>query len=388
MLSSIAVFFVSTEMLHRGMHSYFLDLAGIAQVFMVFGYLAQRIKMRENTTLQLTVKIILIGFIWWLSVQLGFCYTVEFPERHFNGAIDLILPLCGTLLTINLAKLAVKSHFIKKPLIYLGRNSMGIMCFHLIGFKIAYLFLILLGRMEIQEAYHLIPWPELKNWWLPITTISIIFSLLLWNGLNHIPFIRLLLGGGNPSKAYRWLQSTNIAQHLTKCFSVMTSIIQKNIIRYRYILLSCCLLVLICSGGRFLYQHSGEINITFPYQGNSVIFQEGWFAQNNDEAYRWFSEQAKLKVFLTNQKHLVIKGYIPEGIDNISYLSVKLNQTELYHSPVAEGTLIEISLDISEYVSSYRNNILEITTDGHRIPTLSDADQRALSANVSSILIY
>lgn len=48
MLSSIAVFFVSTEMLHRGMHSYFLDLAGIAQVFMVFGYLAQRIKMREN----------------------------------------------------------------------------------------------------------------------------------------------------------------------------------------------------------------------------------------------------------------------------------------------------------------------------------------------------
>ena len=50
--------------------------------------------------------------------------------------------------------------------------------------------------------------------------------------------------------------------------------------------------------------------------------------------------------------------------------------------------MIELELDMSEYVRHYRENCIEIETDGIRIPKETDEDPRNFSARVDWIKIY
>ena len=91
---------------------------------------------------------------------------------------------------------------------------------------------------------------------------------------------------------------------------------------------------------------------------------------------------------LKRQKSLEIHGYIPESVENITYMAVSLNGAEIYHEPVCCGSAIDIQLDIGKYVFPAQVNLLEIFTDGIKIAGEDDADKRDYSAMVNLILIY
>lgn len=388
LIASLAVFFVSKALSQSGLHPYFLDLGGISQVFITFGYLSQKKEIKERNVPQLLVMLFLTGAAWWISVHLGLQYIVMYPERKFNGIIDLFLPVYGILMTVCLAKLLTRTSLPKKVLIYLGQNSIGIMCFHLVGFKVSYLLLILLGQMDIADAYHLIPWPELAPWWPLISVLSILFSILLWKGLNKISLIRILLGGGNVKKAYGQLMSTRLVLSLKKVGRAFLSLLSAGAARYKISTAICISVLLLGGAGRIFYLHSGRIQLDFPYRNAAASLKGGWLPQSDGEDYRWFNRQAEIEIFLLTQENVEIKGYIPDNIQNTSYFSVILNGEEIYQEQISAGQLIEIYLPSPEALKPCRVNTLEIKTDGFRIPAPEDADQRVFSAYISSISFY
>lgn len=135
-----------------------------------------------------------------------------------------------------------------------------------------------------------------------------------------------------------------------------------------------------------LYSNS-KIEVVFPYYKNEVVFFDGWLPQNNEEEYRWFLNTAKFETILSRHTKLEIKGYIPENVNNISYIRLKINGTEIYYKDVTNEKTININIDISEQVKYFEKNIIELETDGSRIPSKPEDDQRSFSAFIESICI-
>lgn len=156
---SILLFFYGYKMRTSGAAHYSIDLACAAQVFILYGYLAKKVPVKMKSRWHLISSSILIVVIWQFAVRNGFNYTVDWPVRKWNGAVDLVLPVFGILLTINIAKWIATGRYVKQIFLYFGKNSMGIMCFHFIGFKAAYFVCVLLKAMKIEDLYMLTP-PE------------------------------------------------------------------------------------------------------------------------------------------------------------------------------------------------------------------------------------
>lgn len=357
-----------------GAYHYSIDLAGMAQVFVVAGYLMRNFRKREETVWQLLVKTFIIGTAWFGAVQAGFRFTFDWPSRDVNGPVDLVLPVFGILFTMHVSKLFSRSCVMKKAFVYLGQNSMGIMCFHFFGFKVAYLILILAGRMEGGEAYRLIPSPQMAGGWFLIFGMGVMVSLLVWSALNKPPALRFLLGGGEP--AVFW---GGIRKALQRFW--------KTLLRYWKALVLVAIFVLVCAYGVGIYRSSGKIEVDFPYEKGTVIFCGGWLPQGDTEDYRWFDRQASFQVLLTGQDRLQMQGHVAEEVEGISYLSLKMNGKEIYRETVTGGQFFEISEDISGEVRKYWYNTFEIETDGIRIPKEEGGDPRQFSAFISSIEI-
>ena len=119
-----------------------------------------------------------------------------------------------------------------------------------------------------------------------------------------------------------------------------------------------------------------------------VSFQGGWLPQGEGEDYRWMEGSARLKTILIGQNALEINGYIPDTVENISCIIIRINGNEAYREPAGPGQLIELRLGLNEYRKAFRRNTVEIEIDGVRIPGEEDVDQRRFSAFNRSVEIY
>ncbi len=422
-LASILLFLYAGELKGDTIYRIGLDLAFRAQAFLVMGYLMRRIKEKPEKSWHLGVKIALIWIAWQGWIRLGFHYGVDWPTRSFNGPVDLVQPVFGILLTINAARLICGNQRLKKFFRYLGQNSMGIMFFHFIGFKAAYLLLVGLGVVGAERIASLTPGTALKAWW-PLTLASgVAVSLFLWKALNGIPGARLLLGGGSAGAFYQRVTAFKGIRLVRQGYEALALGINALLERWRAFLCAGP-----CSGSLPLKERRGgapaginsllldltgkwrkavfymavtggavwvgcgllptRVEVTFPYEGDAADFSGGWLNQSDGETYRWFEGAAQVGIMLKRQKSLEIHGYIPESVENITYMAVSLNGAEIYHEPVCCGSAIDIQLDIGKYVFPAQVNLLEIFTDGIKIAGEDDADKRDYSAMVNLILIY
>lgn len=394
---SVFVFFYSMDLTRGGGYYHNLDIAGIAQVYMVMGYLTHKIKEKGNATWQLLLKAAVLVLIWNGLIAFGYRNTVDWPVRRFNGPSDLLLPVCGIWLTIIVAKLLSNMPYVKKLFIYLGQNSMGVMCLHFIGFKVAYLFLVWIGKMNFNEICYLTP-PETVKWdfWIFISATAIAFSACIWDLLNRLTAAKWLLGGGSAAAVYQsavrikpvgrlkdgydWL-----ASKVEKAVENVTRLLKKS--RYAKAFAVIGIIAALAVSVLIVYD-GGKIQVSFPYRKKMVAFEEGWFPQSKQEQYRWIEKDARFTAYLLDQDYLELTGYIPQNVDNMSYISLKINGREAYREKASCDQQIEIRMDISEYVEKYGKNLFEIEMDGARNPDESEADQREFSALVNSILIY
>ncbi len=393
-LISIVLFVWGIKMATGNIYCYGMDLPCIALAFMAMGYLYKRYQGKIVKEGYYFIKILLICIVWGLLLQLGFKNVVDWPVRRFNGITDLFLPIPGIFLVINIAKLLSGSRYLKQTFIELGKNSMGIMCFHFIGFKVAYVILVLFHEMKKDEIYNLVPPMTVKNdWWLLICIISIIFSLLFWKVLHCFSFARLLLGSGDVSKYLKIITETKIFRQSNTILlflieRIVTNPMEKlkrNKHRKKVVVIGFAVVLMLYVFTRY---DIGKIEVTFPYKKSMVSFDSGWYAQSSNENYRWIDKKSEFTTYIIKQNNLNITGYIPDNVENMSYISIKINGVEICREQVSSNQQIDICMDISKYTKAFQKNTFEIEMDGVRVIKETDVDLREFSALINSILIY
>ena len=84
---------------------------------------------------------------------------------------------------------------LKSVFIYIGKNTFGILLFHFMGFKVAYLVLYMLNVIPKEDIALLCPKAEVGNlyWWL-IAGISIGVCLLIWQIIKNFKITRIIMG--------------------------------------------------------------------------------------------------------------------------------------------------------------------------------------------------
>lgn len=123
--------------------------------------------------------------------------VVDFASRNVNNPCgDVVVALASIYFVAFIASMFSRySQYIKRLLAFFGKNSLGIMIFHFVFFKIFFVMLYKLGIAGKEEIANVVITGALSNrYWIVLSLFSIVGSVLLWYGIMKIPFIRVCLG--------------------------------------------------------------------------------------------------------------------------------------------------------------------------------------------------
>lgn len=195
---SICLFLIGYSISKTGAHAWNIDLVLIAQFYYVIGlYLC---KYAENVVQKRTwmqaIVLACITFVIMHIIATKLHFTMDYPSRAFNApAIDVFMVVNGAIFIYALAMCISKIPVINWLTAYLGRNTLPILLFHFMAFKVSFYFLYKFGLIPFQDISVFVPSDEVgkKYWWF-IALIAILVSLLIWVIIKHIPILNVLFG--------------------------------------------------------------------------------------------------------------------------------------------------------------------------------------------------
>lgn len=89
----------------------------------------------------------------------------------------------------------VALNFLSGAFQYVGKNTLGILLFHFMFFKVAYVILYVFVKIPKYDISLLVPNHDVGcKWWWLISIVSIVLSLSLWEIIKRIPIINFLFG--------------------------------------------------------------------------------------------------------------------------------------------------------------------------------------------------
>ena len=397
----LAAGFVLSELLRRsGMNLLpipYLDLAGFAQFFMILGYVLSHRRIREkkisvgSTCLKLGV---VVGAWFLCRTVFDMKQTIDWQPRKFNGYIDYIIPLFGILSTAYLSMLLEKIPNIMQAMSYIGKNSLGIMFFHMMFFKPLYLLLMLTGTMKFEQFKNLVPGFPLNLAWIIIGVVhSVMMSSLLWNALNRNEGLSLLLGGNKAflkrikqSKLFGIMESVFYHTEMTIKKMIQEYKQMLQVPRFRKGLYLLIISMVVVSLFFHIYPGVQPMEVNFPYTGTNVKFLDGWLDQADNENYRWIDQRAVTELPL-NAKTLKIEGYIPETVVDNTTVSVYINDVLVCNQDALPGQDIDIQADLSQVPEAYPS-VMVIEFDGRKLPQPGEQDIRTFSALINTFKFY
>lgn len=184
---------------------WYLPCALIGQFFVFLGALTKRTGLLDyldkSHVLRLGVVIFTLSIMFLVAV---YPQTIEYAGRKVRGNLHLgiLAALNGTLFLVALSKeveswsagIIVK---LKRILSYVGENTMGVLCFHFLMFKVVYLILIALGVLKWKDMSRLFPADYMVSYhWAPLfVLVSVSGSLIIWALLTRIPIVKFILCG-------------------------------------------------------------------------------------------------------------------------------------------------------------------------------------------------
>lgn len=98
---------------------------------------------------------------------------------------DKMLPyavcaICGTVMTLNISQyIASKENWIKNLLVYVGNNTLTILTWHFLCFKIVSLIIIQLYGLPIEQLACFPIIPEYASWWMAYFVVGAGVPLIL-----------------------------------------------------------------------------------------------------------------------------------------------------------------------------------------------------------------
>lgn len=206
-LVSLAVFLIGVRQLSARC-GWYANFALVGQFFVFLGAVVRRFDLTRFLLSRKWIPFLLLpitgGIMYYFA---GHPHWIEFAGRKVTGNLFLgiVSALNGTLFCFAISQVLSdlterRFAFVRAILTYVGENTMGVIIFHFLFFKVVFLILIALG---VQT------WPDIRNLfiqnyeiacrWSPLfVVIGIAGSCLVWKLLTSIPVVRFFLGVKKP----------------------------------------------------------------------------------------------------------------------------------------------------------------------------------------------
>lgn len=121
--------------------------------------------------------------------------TMDLVSTSVNSPTKDILMVLNGIVFLSLCSKAIEMLPFKSLLIYVGNNTMGILVFHFLGFKVVTCILHIFGITDIKALSMLCPPSDISNhWWLVYVVVSIAFSLGAWEIIKKVKLFDFFVG--------------------------------------------------------------------------------------------------------------------------------------------------------------------------------------------------
>ena len=124
--------------------------------------------------------------------------TVDYPSRSFGNAFTNSIAAMNGIFFLLIVSFFLDKHLHAKltsVVVKIGHATLGILLFHFIFFKAGYAILAAYGVVDWGYIVNFIPTPEIGDrYWLLISSFSIMLSIITWNLILKVNFLRLILG--------------------------------------------------------------------------------------------------------------------------------------------------------------------------------------------------
>ncbi len=221
---------------HIGM--FIIDLVFIGNMFYALGYC-----LRESGTLEWVVSHKATGIFGLITTIACISIIAQYPQavvdwpshRFPNPILNGWSALNGIALIFSVSLLV--NHFFSragKLLVYVGKNTLGILFFHFSFFKIMYLPFYLMGEITFEDISCITPGRMStlileKKYWFIIAIGSLLLSLAVWRLLLRNRIFRFLLGQDKHTYEGIWdiLANTRPANRLMHMMDILSDYIKK-----------------------------------------------------------------------------------------------------------------------------------------------------------------
>ena len=215
---SVVLFFVGILLSRMGISRYDIDLAFLGQIFFGYGICVRNLHFKEEKAGETTSFI--MALLWSafctvsIIVMMRFSIvsgsTMDFPSRDFKRpALNLILGANGILFVYSLSRLldmlTKKIFKLRQGIIFLGQNTMAVMFFHFLMFKVVFVLLYFMGKLPYENLSDTTPTGDIGWTYLPaFLLISFAGSILIWKGISLLAVGKVLLGEDKSFREKIW----------------------------------------------------------------------------------------------------------------------------------------------------------------------------------------
>ena len=126
--------------------------------------------------------------------------------------------------------------------------------------------------------------------------------------------------------------------------------------------------------------------ITFPCD-DDYMFLSGWLEQTATEDYRWVQQESSIELMVPkNATKLFVQGFVPDSFTEINSVAVSINNTFIAEYSLDPGGVLNIECDVSQMsLPEQETAVVQMVFNAQHVPSETEADQRIMSALISSI---
>ena len=157
------------------------SLTFLSTTFFLIGFLCKK------ETYELRKWYFTVVFCFIVAIGSIFCYT-----SMLRFTTDKMLPyavcaICGTVMTLNISQyIASKESWIKNLLVYVGNNTLTVLTWHFLCFKIVSLIIIQLYGLPIEQLACFPIIPGYASWWMAYFVVGAGVPLILKYGIRNL----------------------------------------------------------------------------------------------------------------------------------------------------------------------------------------------------------
>lgn len=162
-----------------------LHLSFFALIFFIAGKETEKLQQFKPNNIYINSLVTLIFFSGTLLISIFYPSGMTTDK---NIIIYTIGALSGILMTKNLSNHIQHIPYINKILVYIGNNTLPILAWHLLCFKLISLLIIHINNLPIENLAHfpVIPDYSKQGWWIAYTIVGLCVPLAMTFCSQHI----------------------------------------------------------------------------------------------------------------------------------------------------------------------------------------------------------